>query len=67
MEEKKNKFLYYLNTYCVERYLDQGSANCGLRARFYIEWNAARKKKNFSPRQCKCGQPNNLFQVNILW
>ena len=48
MEEKKNKFLYYLNTYCVERYLDQGSANCGLRARFYIEWNAARKKK-FQP------------------
>ena len=39
----------------INYYLDQGSANCGPRARYFFECNAARERKFCGPRACKCG------------
>ena len=41
--------------YLVMINLNQGSANCGQRATFLYEWNAARERKFCGPRACKWG------------
>ena len=45
-------------------HLEQGSANCGPRARNFFKWNAARERKFCGPRACKCGpQSKNIFKL----